>query len=104
MGTKTSTPTAQQLSTTRQSPTKKTTTQQRTPPPTYGYSMSQLIYVGARVQRNKDWKWGSQDGQGMGTVAALPPGIPKGWVMVTWDNGVTNTYRNGAENAYDVMF
>lgn len=44
-----------------------------------------------------------KDGNGFGTVRALPPQVEAGWVQVEWDNGYTNNYRLGAENAYDVL-
>ncbi|XP_077977091.1 uncharacterized protein LOC144432699 [Glandiceps talaboti] len=56
-------------------------------------------YLGARVRRGKDWKWGLQDGNGPGTVVKHKQG---GTLEVEWDNGNRNTYRHGAENARDL--
>ena len=57
--------------------------------------------IGVRVKRGRDWKWGDQDGNGMGTTQ---PGGNKGWVKVNWDNGNSNSYRCGAEDAYDLEY
>ncbi|XP_045169286.2 uncharacterized protein LOC123532018 [Mercenaria mercenaria] len=75
-----------------------------TAPPTAGPGLANDMYIGARVQRGRDWKYGNQDGNGSGSVRQLPPDVPSGWVQVEWDNGYLNNYRLGAENAYDIMF
>lgn len=54
---------------------------------------------GCRVRRGKDWKWGAQDGNGVGTVVEHKG---KGVVSVEWDSGSTNSYRMGAEGAMDL--
>uniref|UniRef100_H2Z0Z9 E3 ubiquitin-protein ligase n=1 Tax=Ciona savignyi TaxID=51511 RepID=H2Z0Z9_CIOSA len=54
---------------------------------------------GARVVRGVDWKWRNQDSRGLGTVNSA---IHNGWVDVTWDNGISNLYRMGAEDKFDV--
>ncbi|XP_077866663.1 uncharacterized protein LOC144355126 [Saccoglossus kowalevskii] len=55
--------------------------------------------LGARVRRGRDWKWGMQDDNGVGTVVKHKRG---GTLIVEWDNGQKNTYRHGAENARDL--
>lgn len=59
------------------------------------------IQVGCRVIRGPNWKWGNQDGGAgnIGRVYAVNGGV----VEVRWPNGHTNTYRNGAEGAVDVL-
>ncbi|XP_046850294.1 uncharacterized protein LOC124443806 [Xenia sp. Carnegie-2017] len=60
------------------------------------------IKVGVRVVRGKDWKWGNQDG-GVGSKGYVyeVSGL-RGVCKVRWDDGSTNSYRNGAEGAYDL--
>lgn len=61
-----------------------------------------MVEVGDRVKRGRDWKWGNQDGNGIGTVIAQHESRP-GWIRVQWDvNKSTNSYRNGAEDSYDL--
>ncbi len=68
------------------------------------------IYIGDRVQRGPNWKWGEQDGrQGMqGTVRGLrqwhPGDDPKETtsVIVLWDMGLYGNYRFGYRGAFDV--
>ncbi|XP_077866669.1 uncharacterized protein LOC144355130 [Saccoglossus kowalevskii] len=55
--------------------------------------------LGTRVRRGRDWKWGNQDGGGVGTVTKHNRG---GVVDVEWDIGRSNTYRHGAEDARDL--
>jgi hypothetical protein len=56
--------------------------------------------VGRRVRRGRDWKWGEQDGHGLGIVIAAPR---DGVLEVRWyTSGQTNHYRWGAEGSYDV--
>ena len=43
---------------------------------------------GDRVRRGEDWKWGSQDNYGAGTV--VESFDSDGWVAVKWDNGSRN--------------
>ncbi|XP_078367292.1 uncharacterized protein LOC144651237 isoform X1 [Oculina patagonica] len=57
--------------------------------------------VGCRVIRGPDWKWGNQDG-GAGNIGRVFS-VEGGVVKVRWPNGHTNTYRNGAEGATDVL-
>ena len=51
------------------------------------------IYVGARVCRGRDWKWGRQDsGDGhLGTVRSFESSEE---VVVVWDNGTAANYRS----------
>ena len=46
--------------------------------------------IGLRVKRGPDWKWGTQDKSGVGTINKLDS---TGWVGVKWDHGGTNSYR-----------
>jgi len=55
---------------------------------------------GQRVVRGPDWKWGTQDGNGEGTVTEDKNG--PAWVRVKWDNGNSNTYRWGADDKFDL--
>ncbi|XP_070574611.1 uncharacterized protein [Ptychodera flava] len=55
--------------------------------------------LGARVRRGRDWKWGNQDGNGVGTVVKHKRG---GVLKVEWDTGRCNEYRHGAEGARDI--
>ena len=43
------------------------------------------LSVGDRVRRGEDWKWGSQDNHGAGTVVEELDS--NGWVAVKWDDG-----------------
>jgi hypothetical protein len=56
---------------------------------------------GDRVVRGPDWKWENQDGgpDGRGCVKGSNG---EGWVKVEWENGQTNSYRMGADGAYDL--
>ena len=58
------------------------------------------IQVGSRVRRGRDWKWGSQDGGGAGTV--ITGCKEEGWIRVRWGDGRANNYRCGAEGAHDL--
>ncbi|XP_070575473.1 E3 ubiquitin-protein ligase MIB2-like [Ptychodera flava] len=55
--------------------------------------------LGARVSRGADWKWGMQDGGAHGTVVKHLRG---GVIIVHWDYGYMNSYRHGAEGAFDL--
>ena len=43
-----------------------------------------------------------QDGYGQGTVTEYPT-TSVGWVRVAWDAGDANSYRMGAQGAYDLQ-
>eukprot|EP01083_Nonionella_stella_P122095 367158_1 len=69
------------------------------------------IYIGDRVVRGPDWKWGDQDGgDGLeGTVYGLRRWHPKDGpmkqvtaVIVMWDHGLYGNYRYGYYSAYDI--
>lgn len=67
----------------------------------------QYIEIGARVVRGDDWKWGNQDNHQGGTVIDIRPwegeeSRTRVAVEVKWDNGYINSYRWGAEGAYDL--
>ena len=61
----------------------------------------QKLSVGTCVQRGPAWKWGDQDGNGMGVVVDLDQ--MRRWVTVRWDTGHINGYRWGADGAYDLQ-
>lgn len=53
------------------------------------------IHDGTRVRRGPTWKWGEQDGNGLGTVESLTrkTDYDNVWIRVKWDNGRSNRYR-----------
>ncbi|MEZ4366001.1 MAG: hypothetical protein R2939_06895 [Kofleriaceae bacterium] len=63
--------------------------------------------AGTRVRRGGDWEWGPQDtedaydGDGTGVVTGPDEGNPD-WVKVEWSGGGDNSYRWGADGAYDL--
>eukprot|EP01062_Namystynia_karyoxenos_P073458 TRINITY_DN70253_c0_g1_i1.p1 TRINITY_DN70253_c0_g1~~TRINITY_DN70253_c0_g1_i1.p1 ORF type:complete len:611 (+),score=166.22 TRINITY_DN70253_c0_g1_i1:143-1834(+) len=60
------------------------------------------LLLGSRVKRNPScWRWGDQDGGDgrLGTVTELKDNL---WVKVQWDVGKANSYRWGAEQAFDL--
>ena len=57
--------------------------------------------VGAKVVRGRDWSWGDQDKNGVGTILGLSS---QGWVTVKWNNGDENSYRIGVEGKYDLYY
>lgn len=73
-------------------------------------SKFQGIYIGDRVVRGPDWKWGDQDGGDghEGTVRGLRqwhPADPEDAstsVVVLWDHGLYGNYRFGYKSAFDV--
>ncbi|XP_071117386.1 uncharacterized protein [Haliotis cracherodii] len=62
---------------------------------------SNLPPLGTRVERGPDWRWGNQDSDGPGTV--INHGQSEDSLWVRWDNGHSNVYRYGEENAFDVL-
>eukprot|EP01084_Bolivina_argentea_P151646 264689_1 len=68
------------------------------------------IYIGDRVVRGPDWKWGDQDGGvGLeGTIYGLRQWHPKDpknvvtEVVVMWDHGLYGNYRYNYYGAYDI--
>jgi len=55
-----------------------------------------------RVVRGSDWKWGLQDGAGVGIVQSEVSRLA-GWVPVKWENSCqTADYRVGYEECYDL--
>ncbi len=60
------------------------------------------LLKGTRVCRGRDWKWGDQDGSGLGTVTKGSADRSDRWVSVTWDAGHSYSYRYGADCCYDV--
>ena len=77
--------------------------------PSSGGRIGGAVSPGARVVRGPHWNWGSQDkpkdgGIGFGTVIGLATWsseASKG-IRCQWDNGVTNIYRWGFGDFYDV--
>eukprot|EP01084_Bolivina_argentea_P147620 258248_1 len=69
------------------------------------------IFIGDRVIRGPDWKWGDQDGgKGLeGTVRGLRQWHPKDprdtttEIVILWDHGLYGNYRYGYQSAYDVQ-
>ncbi|XP_022099973.1 E3 ubiquitin-protein ligase MIB1-like [Acanthaster planci] len=63
------------------------------------------MFIGARVVRGPDWKWGDQDG-GSGCVGTVVPAQAKNstsGVWVRWDSGSAANYRaGGASGKYDL--
>ena len=64
--------------------------------------MAKMMKPGVRVVRGKDWDldYGTQDGNGPGTViraSTLP-----GWWRVQWDKGQQHYYRMGYSGKYDL--
>uniref|UniRef100_A0AAX7T0Z6 E3 ubiquitin-protein ligase MIB2 n=1 Tax=Astatotilapia calliptera TaxID=8154 RepID=A0AAX7T0Z6_ASTCA len=66
-------------------------------------------FVGMRVVRGLDWKWGNQDdGEGhVGTVVEIgrqgSTTTPDKTVVVQWDSGTRTNYRTGYQGAYDLL-
>ncbi|GIQ92374.1 hypothetical protein KIPB_016102, partial [Kipferlia bialata] len=60
------------------------------------------LRIGAKVCRGPDWRWGDQDGRGIGEVVRNVADLT-GVVRVKWANGETNHYRAGAQNSYDLL-
>lgn len=58
------------------------------------------IAKGYRVMRGKDWKWANQDSGAGGSVSGDLGS--NNWIQVKWDNGQSNSYRWGADGAYDL--
>jgi hypothetical protein len=58
--------------------------------------------VGVRVVRGRDWDWGNQDDNGIGTIIDTSG---EGWVRVKWDNKkYENSYRIGSNDKYDLYY
>ena len=57
------------------------------------------LFVGARVIRGPDWKWGKQDG-GEGHFGSVRNFESLEEVVVVWDNGTAANYR--CYGAYDL--
>ena len=56
-------------------------------------------FVGARVIRGPDWKWGKQDG-GEGHLGTVRNFESSEEVVVVWDNGTAANYR--CDGAHDL--
>ena len=57
------------------------------------------IFLGARVVRGPDWKWGKQDG-GDGHLGTIRNFESHEEVVVVWDNGTAANYR--CSGAFDL--
>lgn len=58
------------------------------------------LAFGTVVEPGADWKWGNQHGGGTGSVVGEST---PGWVRVRWTKGgQTNSYRYGADGAFDI--
>lgn len=62
--------------------------------------------VGLKVVRGKDWEWGNQDGNSVGTIIESSSYFPLNssylWVRVRWNNGDNHSYRIGYDNKFDL--
>ena len=61
-------------------------------PSTSGSTKSQNEFIGCKVVRGPDWKWGKQDG-GEGHVGTVRSFESYEEVVVVWDNGTGANYR-----------
>ena len=63
-------------------------------------------FVGLRVVRGPDWKWGDQDGGegNIGTVISSTTSTESkpGTVTVVWDSGLEGKYRCGPKGSFDL--
>lgn len=55
-------------------------------------SQSLHAYIGSRIIRGPDWKWGKQDG-GEGHVGTVRNFESSEEVVIVWDNGTAANYR-----------
>jgi len=55
--------------------------------------------AGLVVQRGRSWKWGDQDGGGLGVLLNADS---DGWWRVRWLDGSSNAYRVGQDSAHDL--
>ena len=72
---------------------------------TYSNATLAIMFdVGTRVLRGPDWKWGNQDGPSLGLVTLnMSLHNAPGWVHAQFDNGHVNSYRVGAQGAFDLF-
>ncbi|XP_076102794.1 uncharacterized protein LOC143071960 isoform X2 [Mytilus galloprovincialis] len=62
---------------------------------------NELIVVGCRVKRGKDWKYGEQDG-GRGCRGTVLCVEPNGKVVVHWDRRRLGTYKFACDGLFEV--
>ncbi|CAG2233787.1 unnamed protein product [Mytilus edulis] len=62
---------------------------------------NELIVVGCRVKRGKDWKYGEQDG-GRGSRGTVLCVEPNGKVVVHWDRRRLGTYKFACDGLFEV--
>ncbi|XP_071167685.1 uncharacterized protein [Mytilus edulis] len=60
-----------------------------------------LIAVGCKVKRGKDWKYGEQDG-GKGSRGTILRVEPNGKVVVHWDRGRLGIYKFACDDLFEV--
>ena len=64
-----------------------------------------MEFLGVRVVRGPDWKWGNQDG-GEGSVGTVVHSttslITEPVLCVQWDSGGKAMYRAGVDGKYDL--
>lgn len=73
-----------------------------TTPPPLDPKIVTTPHIGARVVRGRDWDWGNQDGNGVGTIIDKSG---KGWVRIKWDHKIhENSYRIGYNGKYDLYY
>lgn len=59
--------------------------------------------VGSLVKRGPMWRWGNQDGEGLGKVIAIAE--QDGWLTVLWlSTQFINNYRAGVNAEYDLVY
>ena len=67
-------------------------------------SLAAMFDIGTRVLRGPNWKWRNQDGPSLGTVTLnMSLHNAPGWVHAKFDNGTMNSYRVGAQGAFDLF-
>lgn len=71
-------------------------------PPESSGIMVTTVDEGAKVVRGRDWDWGDQGLNCIGTIIGGKGA--KGWVRVKWTNGTENCYRIGNQNKYDLYY
>ncbi|XP_052099554.1 uncharacterized protein LOC127734036 [Mytilus californianus] len=63
--------------------------------------IDEIIGVGCKVKRGKDWKHGKQDG-GRGSRGTVLRVVKYGKVLVYWERGRLGIYKFGSENLFEV--
>ncbi|XP_052100602.1 uncharacterized protein LOC127734652 [Mytilus californianus] len=63
--------------------------------------VDEMIAVGCKVKRGKDWKYGEQDG-GRGSQGTILRVESNGKVVVHWDRGRLGTYKFACDDLFEV--